>query len=78
MRPAEERDVLTMEGIVESVSRGDIYRCECQIGSMHRTVLARRCGKMIQANVRVIAGDRVTVEVSPYDLARGRIIYRYK
>lgn len=41
-------------------------------------VLARPCGKMSQHTIRVFVDDRVRVEISPYDLGRGRITYRYK
>ena len=42
------------------------------------TVLAHLCGKMRMRNIRVYAGDKVTVEMSPYDLTKARIIYRLK
>ena len=41
-------------------------------------VLAHLAGKMRRFRIRVLPGDRVRVEVSPYDLQRGRIVYRYK
>ncbi len=41
-------------------------------------VLARIAGKMRRFRIRVLPGDKVRVEVSPYDLSRGRIIYRYR
>lgn len=41
-------------------------------------VLAYLCGKMRKYYIRILLGDRVKVEVSPYDLSRGRIVYRYK
>lgn len=41
-------------------------------------VVARPCGKMAKCNIRVLVDDRVRVEISPYDLERGRITYRYK
>jgi translation initiation factor IF-1 len=42
------------------------------------SVLAYLCGKMRKYYIRVLLGDQVLVELSPYDLTRGRIIYRYK
>lgn len=42
------------------------------------TVIAHLCGKMRMRNIRVYAGDRVTVEMSPYDLTKARIVYRQK
>jgi translation initiation factor IF-1 len=43
-----------------------------------RTVLAHLAGKLRRNRIRVLAGDRVTVEMSPYDLTKGRITYRHK
>jgi translation initiation factor IF-1 len=42
------------------------------------TIIARISGKMQNANIKVIAGDDVIVEMTPYDLTRGRIVYRYR
>lgn len=44
----------------------------------HHQVLAHISGRMRKNFIRILAGDRVTVELSPYDLTRGRIIYRFK
>ena len=41
-------------------------------------MLARRCGKMVKMAIRCIPGDRVTVELTPYDTGRGRIMWREK
>ena len=78
MRPATERDVIEMEGTVVREARGDLFEVDCRIGAMRRTVLARRCGRMNQRNIRVLVGDAVTVEVSPYDTTKGRITFRHK
>jgi len=43
-----------------------------------RTILAHLAGKLRRNRIRVLAGDRVTVEMSPYDLTKGRIAYRHK
>jgi translation initiation factor IF-1 len=52
-----------------------MFRVELPNG---HSVLATVAGKMRQFRIRVIAGDRVSVEVSPYDLGRGRITFRHK
>lgn len=52
-----------------------MFRVELENGHI---VLAHISGKMRMFNIRILAGDRVTVELSPYDLSRGRIVYRYK
>ena len=43
-----------------------------------RMVLAHLAGKLRRNRIRVLAGDRVTIEMSPYDLTKGRIVYRHK
>jgi translation initiation factor IF-1 len=67
---------LVFEGEVIRVSRGDFCEVACQLGALRRTVLARRAGRLVKFGVRVVAGDWVKVEVSPYDLGRGRIVHR--
>ena len=52
-----------------------MFRVELENGHV---VLAHIAGKMRMHNIRILAGDKVTVELSPYDLSRGRIVYRYK
>ncbi len=62
-------------GTVEQVLPNTTFRVLCTNG--HR-VLATIAGKMRRFRIRVLAGDRVTLEVSPYDLTRGRITFRHK
>lgn len=69
--PKEEAIVL--EGTVVETLANTKFRI--QIESGHQ-ILAHISGKMRRNYIRIIPGDRVTVEVSPYDLTRGRIIYR--
>jgi translation initiation factor IF-1 len=49
-----------------------------QIDNSEHKVLAQISGKMRKNRIRILVGDRVSVELSPYDLTRGRITYRYK
>ena len=49
-----------------------------RIENSEHVVLAQICGKMRKNRIRILVGDRVSVEMSPYDLSRGRITYRYK
>lgn len=63
------------EGRVEELLPNMTFRVVLENG-MH--VIAHLCGKMRMRNIRVYAGDTVTVEMSPYDLSRARIIYRQK
>lgn len=62
-------------GTVTEALPGTQFRVELDNG--HK-VLAYPCGKMRKYYIRLLLGDRVKVEVSPYDLERGRIVYRYK
>jgi len=71
----KKEDKLEMEGTVMECLPGTQFRVELENG--HK-VLAYLCGKMRKYYIRVLLGDRVLVELSPYDLTRGRIIYRYK
>ncbi len=69
--PKEEP--ILLEGVVRESLPNATFRVEIQGG--HR-VLARICGKMRVHFIRILPGDTVTLEMSPYDLDRGRIIYR--
>ena len=64
-----------MEGVVEEALPGTKFQVKLENGHM---VLAHLSGKMRKFYIRILPGDQVTVEVSPYDLNRGRIIYRRK
>jgi translation initiation factor IF-1 len=66
--------VIEMEGTVEEVLPNTQFRVRLTNGI---DVLAYAGGKMRQRRIRIIAGDRVSLEVSPYDLSRGRINYRH-
>lgn len=66
---------IELEGVVSEALPSCMFRVELQ-NSMK--VLATISGKMRQHYIKILAGDRVMVEVSPYDLSKGRITYRYK
>ncbi|NLC46218.1 MAG: translation initiation factor IF-1 [Firmicutes bacterium] len=70
-----KQDVIEVEGRVIEPLPNAMFRVELDIG--HK-VLAHISGKMRMHFIKILAGDRVTVELSPYDLSRGRIVYRYK
>ncbi len=69
--PKEE--AIKVEGVVRESLPNATFRVEIQGG--HK-ILARVCGKMRVHFIRILPGDTVTVEMSPYDLTRGRITYR--
>ena len=64
-----------MMGTVVKALPGTQFRVELDNGHV---ILAYPCGKMRKYYIRLLLGDRVRVEVSPYDLERGRIVYRFK
>src|ERR1051325_1034525 len=66
---------LSLEGVVEESLPNLMFRVELDNG---HSVLAHMAGRMRRARIRVNPGDRVRVEVSPYDLTRARLIYRLK
>lgn len=66
---------ITVEGVVVEALPNAMFRVELDNG--HK-VLAHISGKMRMHYIKILPGDRVTVEVSPYDWSRGRITYRYK
>ena len=71
--PKEE--AIAVEGVVTEVLPNAMFRVELEGG--HK-VLAYPRGKMRKFFIRIIVGDKVNVELSPYDLSRGRITYRQK
>lgn len=70
-----KEDVIEVEGTVTELLPNAMFRVELANG---HTVLAHVSGKIRMNFIRILAGDRVTVELSPYDLTRGRITYRYR
>ncbi|HYG79915.1 MAG TPA: translation initiation factor IF-1 [Pyrinomonadaceae bacterium] len=69
-------DLIPAEGVVIDKLPNAFFKVRLD-GSDH-VVLAGVSGKMRKNFIRILAGDRVSVEMSPYDLTRGRITYRYK
>lgn len=72
---AKKEGVIELEGTVVEALPNATFRVELANG--HK-VLAHISGKMRQHYIRILPEDRVVVELTPYDLNRGRIIYRYK
>jgi translation initiation factor IF-1 len=69
-----KEDVIKMEGVIAEVLPNTMYRV--QIENFEKLVLANLSGRMRQNNIKVLMGDVVELEFSPYDLARGRITRR--
>jgi translation initiation factor IF-1 len=72
-KPSKQK--IEMMGTVTEALPGTQFKVELDNG--HK-ILAYLCGKMRKYYIRILLGDRVKVELSPYDLERGRIVYRYK
>ena len=68
-------DVIRIEGVVKELLPGTMFRVEIQSGHL---VTAHISGKMRMNFIRILPGDKVKVELSPYDLTRGRITWRGK
>jgi translation initiation factor IF-1 len=70
-----KEDLIEMDGVVKELLPNATFRVELDNG---HEVLAHTAGKMRKFRIRVLTGDRVTVEMTPYDLTKGRITFRYK
>ncbi len=70
-----KEEKIVVEGTIVEALPGTQFRVELDTG---HEVLAYLSGKMRRYYIRILLGDRVRVELSPYDLTRGRIVYRYK
>jgi translation initiation factor IF-1 len=70
-----KEELIELTGMVDEVLPNDFCRVTLENGV---SITAYTCGKMKMRRIRVLAGDRVTVEISPYDLTKGRINFRHK
>lgn len=71
----QKEDVIRVEGIVKETLPNAMFRIEIEGGHV---ILGHVSGKMRMNYIRILPGDKVVVELSPYDLTRGRIILRQK
>jgi translation initiation factor IF-1 len=70
-----KQDVIKQDGIIEESLPNAMFRVRLE--NDHQ-IIGTISGKMRMNYIRILPGDKVSVEMSPYDLSRGRIIYRYK
>ena len=70
-----KEEAIQIEGVVTETLPNTMFRVELENG---HTVIAHISGKMRKHYIRIMTGDQVTVELTPYDLEKGRIIYRAK
>lgn len=71
----QKEDVIRVDGVVNETLPNAMFRVEIEGG---HEILAHVSGKMRMHYIRILPGDKVTVEMSPYDLTRGRIVLRHK
>lgn len=72
----QKENVIRVDGVVKETLPNAMFRVELE-GAGH-VVLAHVSGKMRMHYIRILPGDKVTLELSPYDLTRGRIVLRHK
>ncbi len=68
-------DMIEVQGVIMETLPNAMFRVQLESG---QKILAHISGKMRMHFIRILPGDKVTVELSPYDLTRGRITYRFK
>jgi len=73
--PSNREGVIEVEGIVKEALPNTTFKVQLENG---HEILAHSSGKMRMNYIRILPGDKVKLELSPYDLNRGRITYRYK
>lgn len=71
----EKQSLIEMQGIITQCLSNGMFRVKLENGF---TILAHVSGKIRKNYIRILLGDNVTVELSPYDLTRGRIVYRLR
>ena len=69
-----KKDLLEFKGKVKTLLKNAMFEVELENG---HTITAHASGKLRKNRIRVLQGDNVTVEVTPYDLTKGRIIFRF-
>ncbi|RLT38685.1 MAG: translation initiation factor IF-1 [Chloroflexi bacterium] len=73
--PKEKKEVIEVEGVIREARPNAMF--DVELANAHH-VLAGISGRMRMNYIRILLGDRVLVELSPYDLSRGRITYRFR
>lgn len=70
-----KQDLIKQDGVVQEALSNAMFRVELQNG---HEIIAHISGKMRMNYIKILPGDKVSLEISPYDLTKGRITYRYK
>ena len=72
---SEKHNLIEMQGLITQCLSNGMFRVKLENGF---TVLAHVSGKIRKNSIRILLGDKVAIELSPYDLTRGRIVYRLR
>ncbi len=72
---SDKEDLMSFEGVVAELLPNAMFRVKLD---NNHVILAHSSGKMRKNKIRILEGDRVTVEMTPYDLTKGRITFRHK
>ena len=75
---SKKEEAIEVEAVVVEPLPNAMFRVEVEMNATKHQVLAHISGKMRKHFIRILPGDKVLVELSPYDLKRGRIVYRLK
>ncbi len=70
-----KEELIRVDGVIEDTLPNTQFKVKLENGHV---ILAHVSGKMRMNFIKILQGDKVTVEISPYDLSKGRIVYRYK
>jgi translation initiation factor IF-1 len=71
-------DVIEVEAIVKQALPNAMFRLEIELGEKTHEIIGHISGKMRRHYIRITPGDKVLVQMSPYDLTKGRIVYRQR
>jgi len=71
-------DVIEMEATVKAALPNAMFRLEIKVGEKPHEIVGHISGKMRKHYIRITPGDKVLVQLSPYDLTKGRIVYRQR
>jgi translation initiation factor IF-1 len=72
----KKEDAVEVEGVVVEALPNTTFKVAISVGEKETTILAHLSGRMRKHYIRIVPGDKVRVELSPYDLTKGRITYR--
>lgn len=75
---AKSDDVIEIEATVKAALPNAMFRLEIQMGEKSHEIIGHISGKMRRNYIRITPGDKVLVQLSPYDLTKGRIVYRQR